>query len=701
MSDCIETFLLARLRRESARDAIDLALARGWLMETDAAQEPPPQRPQWRLGRDDDEEIYPVRSQARRLELGPKLAGLPREEIARLLARSGIALAPPLAVATAPAAGAATPGAASAGAATAGGAAASGAAASPAPGKAAPSGSGGRKVAGSTRGRRSRGAATSRRHSDRELVHDVVRAVHAAAEPPPVDAIAAALLLADGIRRCGASDDQVLAALAAPRPIVSLLCPVGGFESRFIRMLRAGLILPGSIAIAAGQDIRWGHVPFTGSTETARKVILFAGRRFDKDEAERSDQQVGQAASTGYPIITVAESEDRIPLSLRLAASLDLECRPLSAALVGRAMQEVLGPLPEDLPLDDLQADASMLTLFDLSLAIHAGTSHARAVEVLVRLGRARRREHEEGEREGTGKARSRSSSSSTSFRDRAVKGSGSEIVRPVPKQTIECDPFVPTVERLHGYGEARNWALDLKQDLQLWKEEKIEWSALSTKLLLSGPPGTGKTSFARALSNTLQLPLIATSVSTWLEASYLGDVVRRMKLAFEEAGAHAPAILFIDEIDGIGRRGQGKAYDDYWNTVVNKALELLDGAVRSSGIVIVGATNHPDVIDPALLRSGRLERHIRIPPPDIDALAGILRHHLGSDLQNVIATRPEPAHPGPRDRKAIEHGAVPDAATVVDCPTSPAPGEHEREGAGAPDRGAAREVPAKPRRGA
>src|SRR5690606_4184977 len=71
----------------------------------------------------------------------------------------------------------------------------------------------------------------------------------------------------------------------------------------------------------------------------------------------------------------------------------------------------------------------------------------------------------------------------------------------------------------------------------------------------------------------------------------------------------------------------------------VNRALELLDGAVKTEGVVLVGATNHPEAIDPALLRSGRLEARIDIPMPDVDALTGILRHHLGSDAAAVIAT--------------------------------------------------------------
>lgn len=197
--------------------------------------------------------------------------------------------------------------------------------------------------------------------------------------------------------------------------------------------------------------------------------------------------------------------------------------------------------------------------------------------------------------------------------------------------------PTALRVETLTGYGAAKDWALGLKADLVDYLGGELSWSQMSTKLLLSGPPGTGKTTFARALCNTLRIPLVVTSVSTWLEGEYLHDVLSRMADTFAEARRQAPSILFIDEIDGIGQRASAsRPYADYWNTCVNKLLELLDGAIKTDGVVVVGATNRPTEIDEAIRRSGRLETHIEIQRPDIPTLEGILAHHLGSDLDAV-----------------------------------------------------------------
>ena len=250
-----------------------------------------------------------------------------------------------------------------------------------------------------------------------------------------------------------------------------------------------------------------------------------------------------------------------------------------------------------------------------------------------------RRQSEQNAPQDRSRKSKSSSVSASAAASRRERVGSGTTLVRPEPAAASNGQTPL-TVETLSGFGEAREWALALKQDLALWQQGSLCWTDMSTRLLLAGPPGTGKTLFARALGNTLQLPLLATSVSTWLEPSHLGDVLTRMAAAFGEAQSNAPCLLFIDEIDGIGRRRDDRGeFGDYWNAVVNRALELMDGAVRTEGVILVGATNRPSAIDAALLRSGRLETRIDIPTPDVDALVGILDHHLGHDLDGVVAS--------------------------------------------------------------
>jgi SpoVK/Ycf46/Vps4 family AAA+-type ATPase len=243
--------------------------------------------------------------------------------------------------------------------------------------------------------------------------------------------------------------------------------------------------------------------------------------------------------------------------------------------------------------------------------------------------------------RKETGRKESGGTTATKSKSGRGAPGSGSERIEPTLPTGTDTDRFIARIETLSGYGEARDWAFDLKEDLALWRAGKLGWEDTSAKLLLSGPPGTGKTTFARALCNTLQVPMIATSVATWMEPGYLGDVLMRMNATFAEAEAAKPAILFVDEIDGINMRGSAGEWTTYWDQIVNRLLELLDGASRSDGVVVIGATNNPDRIDKALLRSGRLERHIVIPKPDTEALIGILRHHLKGDLDAVIASAP------------------------------------------------------------
>lgn len=606
---------LARLVRAARIDSIEMAVEGGLLAEAGQAEtaekgrktkktkaaEAWPTIADFGLDTDDDVGMSSdAATRGRRFRLGPRLAGLSRAKVVRVLKRAGVSLD-------------------GASAMDAGGAATTG---------------------------RERRSATEAEHA---LVTDVVRAIRAAAEPPNAADVATLYLLADAFRGCGPNARSCLAALRTPQPIVSIVCPTEGFESNLLSLLRQGLVLPGRVATSDGHDLRWRHdVRFSGSDDARWKAVIFRGRTFDDADAAHVRRQVGIAAQAGYPILGIAEADERLSDSLRLAAGLALNAGPLTVGVVGATMDAVLGESP--IEMEVLGENCHLLTLSDLAVAIRPGVAADTALHVLWKLTDARHRSEEGGTsggksgRSGGGSSGGNGSSSSSSLSRRGSdQGTGSEIIKPVPVlRNGALDLFVPSVETLSGYGEARDWALALKDDLKLWREGHLEWDEMSVKLLLSGPPGTGKTTFARALCNSLQVPLIATSVATWLEPGYLGDVIKRMRRAFEEASSHSPAILFIDEIDGIAKRSSdGRSYEDYWNSVVNRALELLDGTAKSSGVIVVGATNNPDAIDAALRRSGRLERHIVIPRPDTDALVGILRHHLRHDIDHVIATRP------------------------------------------------------------
>lgn len=192
-------------------------------------------------------------------------------------------------------------------------------------------------------------------------------------------------------------------------------------------------------------------------------------------------------------------------------------------------------------------------------------------------------------------------------------------------------------LEQLAGMDEATEWGLALARDMAEYRAGRLPWSAVDRGCLLYGPPGTGKTTFAKALAGSSGIPLISASLGQWQAAGHLGDLLKAMRMTFDAARAAAPAVLFIDEIDGFGNRISFRSeYRDYSVQVVNGLLELLDGINDREGVVVVGACNHPDRLDPALVRSGRLDRRILIPLPDQPALARIIRHHLGQDLEGA-----------------------------------------------------------------
>jgi cell division protease FtsH len=145
--------------------------------------------------------------------------------------------------------------------------------------------------------------------------------------------------------------------------------------------------------------------------------------------------------------------------------------------------------------------------------------------------------------------------------------------------------------------------------------------------ILLVGPPGTGKTLLAKAIAGEAGVPFFSISGSDFVEM-FVGVGAARVRDLFSQAKAHAPCIIFIDEIDAVGRQrgaGLGGGHDEREQTL-NQLLVEMDGFDTGEGIVVLAATNRPDILDPALLRPGRFDRQVYVPPPDVNGREAILR---------------------------------------------------------------------------
>lgn len=455
-------------------------------------------------------------------------------------------------------------------------------------------------------------------HSDFEI-EELVAAARSRAKPLKVEEVAGALLLANAVGALGVGLNIVLDALKGVRPIVVLVSPVIGFQVVFQRLMEDGLIPPGPYEFRSIASLERSKL--SSARTTVRRSLVSIPITPDEPP---SKWVLSKAFESHLPILIEAPSLDVIPQRLQDAATLILDTGPLDADVIKRMVEILRGVRPAATIGDE---DCRSLDLVDLRMAFRPGLGPDEIIHTLRRYGRENRVEQNASVDDRPDRREPRSGSS---FRARS-SAPPSTIIEP------STDPAAPRVEALVGYGEALTWAEDLKLDLDDWREGRLVWADLSPRLLLSGPPGTGKTTWAKALGNSLQLPLLATSAADWLTGGHLGDVLAAMDRAFADAVRRAPCILFIDEVDGIGTRERPvRDPDDYWTSVVNKALQLMDGANRTEGVVLIGATNRPEALDPALRRAGRLERHIAIPKPDTATLAAILAHHLGEDLARM-----------------------------------------------------------------
>jgi hypothetical protein len=499
-----------------------------------------------------------------------------------------------------------------------------------------------------------------------------VSLVGRAGRPPSVSNIVAALVLARAIENGPVPFAKIVRAAAMSAPVVSLHAPMAGFEQAMRRLIEVPGFIPGGAPNGIDGDYVYDDTSFAASEGAGRTYIQFIGDNVRRIGGAALQRRLVNALTRDYPVVAISEKSETIPSEITIAADIDLATGWLDYAFVSTMIEAMHGAAGiAALELWSNGYDAHYLTIDDVVLAFRPGRSAPEVIAVLASLTErnriaARDGDDDEGDTASSGAGKASKSKQGAASADKSSSGkdsgggwkrdkpSGAEVIQPEPLDNTDASGRRPlTVETLSGYGKAKTWALDLKVDLADYRAGSLAWSDMSTKLLLYGAPGTGKTTFARALCNSLQVPLVVTSVSTWLQGGHLNDVIDKMAKTFAEARALAPSILFIDEIDGIGKRQPAEQeYADYWNTLVNKALELLDGAVKSEGLVIVGATNKPEQIDDAIKRSGRLETHIEILMPDVATLAEIFAHHLGDDVaalvrdKNVVSAAVEEGNP-------------------------------------------------------
>jgi cell division protease FtsH len=236
-----------------------------------------------------------------------------------------------------------------------------------------------------------------------------------------------------------------------------------------------------------------------------------------------------------------------------------------------------------------------------------------------------------------------------------SMQGGGSRVMqfgKAKARQVSKDQPKV-TFADVAGADEA----VEELQEIKDFLESPAKFQAIGAKIpkgvLLFGPPGTGKTLLARAVAGEAGVPFFSISGSDFVEM-FVGVGASRVRDLFEQAKQNSPAIIFVDEIDAVGRHrgaGLGGGHDEREQTL-NQLLVEMDGFDVKSGVILIAATNRPDILDPALLRPGRFDRQIVVDRPDLEGRKAILNVHakgkpLAPDVELDVLARRTPGFTG------------------------------------------------------
>ena len=220
-------------------------------------------------------------------------------------------------------------------------------------------------------------------------------------------------------------------------------------------------------------------------------------------------------------------------------------------------------------------------------------------------------------------------------FYIKSTKGAGNQITgfgRTKAKLTSNSEEKIRFID-IAGIDEAKEELREVVHFLRNPKKFNIIGGKMPKGCLLVGAPGTGKTLLAKAVAGEAQVPFFTISGSNFVEM-FVGVGASRVRDMFIQAKNHSPCIVFIDEIDAVGRnRSSGHGSNDEREQTLNQLLVEMDGFDKNQGVIIIGATNRSDVLDPALLRPGRFDRQVTVPMPDANGREQILRVHI----KNII----------------------------------------------------------------
>ncbi len=240
-------------------------------------------------------------------------------------------------------------------------------------------------------------------------------------------------------------------------------------------------------------------------------------------------------------------------------------------------------------------------------------------------------------------------------FLMRQLQGGGGKAMsfgKSKARLVSESSPKI-TFKDVAGVEEAKYELLEIIEFLKDPKKFTRLGGRIPKGVLLMGPPGTGKTLLARAIAGEAGVPFFSISGSDFVEM-FVGVGASRVRDLFEQSKKHAPCIIFIDEIDAVGRHrgaGLGGGHDEREQTL-NQLLVEMDGFESNEGVILIAATNRPDVLDPALLRPGRFDRRVVVPRPDLGGRGEILKVHtkmvpLAEDVELYVLARGTPGFSG------------------------------------------------------